>query len=287
MNPPDPNTALSMKQSKFSDYVNGAMLIAISTVLCIVNLYEFLLTTRSFRKLGNVILVTALLATLQNNAIKVYEYSVYYPGGEFPVWVDSWKSFMGQICNPLACYCMSIRAHALVRGNRLLTTVVLFLAYSVLASGLVASIFREVLTYMYYGQEDKVLGGARTTVGAFTNLYSTICQILFTGLFFWQIKVNLLAETPQEKKEKQYVMIGAFVQSMIILGCTIYYSIARPLGYKTASSLLPLISSMSCRFMIQFSILFSSRSNFPATTTNVSGAQHSSNETIATGKILF
>jgi hypothetical protein len=253
MNPPSPSATVTMKQSKFSDYMNGAMLIAISTVLCLVNLYEFLLTTRSFRMLGNIVLLTALLVTLQNNAIKVYEYSVYYPDTDFPVWVDSWKSFMGQICNPLACYCMSIRAHALVKGNRLMTMVVLFLAYSVLITGVAASIFREVLTYMYYGQEDKVLGGARTVVGAFSNLFSTICQILFSCLFFWQIQVNLLADTPQEKREKRNILIGAFIQSLIILGCTIYYSIARPLGYKTASSLLPLIASMSCRFMIQFS----------------------------------
>jgi hypothetical protein len=150
---------------------------------------------------------------------------------------------------------MSLRAAALYKGNRVLNIVIQVFAYTVLLAGVGVATFREYLTYAHYGNEDKVMGGARTTTGAFSNLFSSICQILFAFLFFYQLARFLMAETPKEKRQKKIILVSAVVECILILGCTIYYAIARPLGYKTASAILPLIAAMSCKFMLDFGIL--------------------------------
>jgi hypothetical protein len=75
----NPSTVLSMRQSRFSDYINGAMLIGIALLFSVMNLYEFYMTTKSFKKATNIALLAAILCTLQNTAIKVFEYSMMYP----------------------------------------------------------------------------------------------------------------------------------------------------------------------------------------------------------------
>jgi hypothetical protein len=149
---------------------------------------------------------------------------------------------------------MSLRAQALVKGNRIFNILVTVLSYSVLLVGLGCTIFREALTYAHYGQEDNVFGGARPIVGAVSNLFSTICQILFTFLFFYRIHTDLMAESPEEQRIKRNVLLGVVIQSFIILGSTIFYAIARPMRLRSGSSILPLIASLSCRFMLDFSI---------------------------------
>jgi hypothetical protein len=149
---------------------------------------------------------------------------------------------------------MSLRAQALIKGNRIYSLSVTALSYFVLVVGLGCTIFREVLTYAYFGSEDDVFGGARTTVGAASNLFATICQTVFTFLFFYRIHTDLLAESPEEKRIKRGVLLGAVIQSILILGCTIFYAYARPMKLRSGSAILPLIAAMSCRFMLEFSI---------------------------------
>jgi hypothetical protein len=84
MSMPDPNLELKMKQSKFSDFNLAAMIICMSLVLTLVNLYEFFVNVRNYKKYANVILLVAILVTLQNSVIKVFEAAVYYPS-TFPL----------------------------------------------------------------------------------------------------------------------------------------------------------------------------------------------------------
>jgi hypothetical protein len=73
-----------------------------------------------------------------------------------PVVVDSLKSFAGQLCNPMACFCMSMRVEVLCRSNKFLSMGIRVVSIAILVIGLAVSSFREYLTFTYYGNEDVI-----------------------------------------------------------------------------------------------------------------------------------
>jgi hypothetical protein len=121
----------------------------------------------------------------------------------------------------------------------------------ILLAGLGVSTFREYLNFVYPSGADEVYGAARVKSGAALNTISSTAQVLFSILMFKET-LKGISPTANMARRRRIANITIVIQSLIIFGCTIYYAVARPLGYKTASSILPLIAALSARFTLDF-----------------------------------
>ena len=80
MDEPSSETEITIQQSKFSDYMMASMLLSIAGVFIVTSLFEFVLTTRRFKKGSNLIFLLTLIVIALNAFIKVFEFCVLYPG---------------------------------------------------------------------------------------------------------------------------------------------------------------------------------------------------------------
>ena len=232
------------------------MILTIAFCLSISNITVYISSVPGKKKFHNIVMLLLLAVIFQNIVIKMFQTAFFTGSGSLPVMIDSWKSFMGQICNPIACYLMSLRTLKLLQSYSYLHFVVRMGSLLVLLIGFGTSIFREYLTFTFDKDSDIVMGGIRPLVATYSNMFSCICQILFAIAFFYEIHRYMLVSDKKKMKLKNRIMISAIIQCILILASIIYYSIARPMGLKTASSLLPLIASLSCKFMLDLGRLF-------------------------------
>jgi hypothetical protein len=162
--------------------------------------------------------------------------------------MDAVKSFMGQLINPIAMFTMFLRAKTAFYDFPRAVLVLQVLSYGCLIGGVAIGITREFIAWNYKKKQEEIIyGNLRTNLGIGLIVYSVTLQILCSFLFFWHLYRNRSAK---HSKRIYGMMMEAGVQSSMLLGCAICYAVYRESPANWPTTLLPVIASLSCRFIM-------------------------------------
>jgi hypothetical protein len=182
--------------------------------------------------------------------------------------MDAMKSWMGQMINPIAMFTMYLRARVAFFDYPKLVLILQILAVIDLLGGIGIAVTREFIAWNYKKREEEaVYGNLRTNLGIILIFYSVALQILCSAVFF----VYLYQNSGTKSRFKRLVLLyQAAIQSAFLLVCAILYAMYRASRANWPTTLLPVMASLTCRFImdqiVRLRMNSSSRSNLASPT---------------------